>query len=189
MQVLWKYNIKFIFKTSIVYKVLFVRIKFRLCWKKIPVYHKNKSFFAKSLFSYNFIQELFLDFWKNEIDWPEVDCQNVSGLGVPGAIVGCWWRSSTWSASLSPKSPDTRARTSWKLALFRLQNQRFLCKSYHSIIKNNISKFLDIYFLLTLTRPIGLPPYSPVAQKIADKRWLIANSGNHRYVFYVKLFS
>ena len=29
---------------------------------------------------------------------------------------------------------------------------------------------------LTLTRPIGLPPHTPVAQKIADQRWLIANS-------------
>ena len=28
---------------------------------------------------------------------------------------------------------------------------------------------------LTLTRPIGLPPHAPVAQKIADQRWLIAN--------------
>ena len=27
---------------------------------------------------------------------------------------------------------------------------------------------------LTLTRPIGLPPNAPVAQKIADQRWLIA---------------
>ena len=30
---------------------------------------------------------------------------------------------------------------------------------------------------LTLTRPIGLPPHTPVAQKIADLRLLIANSG------------
>ena len=26
------------------------------------------------------------------------------------------------------------------------------------------------------TRPIGLPPHAPVAQKIADQRWLIASS-------------
>ena len=30
-------------------------------------------------------------------------------------------------------------------------------------------------FTLTLTRPIGLPSYTPVAQKIAGQRWLIAN--------------
>ena len=29
---------------------------------------------------------------------------------------------------------------------------------------------------LTLSRPIGLPPHALVAQKIADQRWLIANS-------------
>ena len=29
---------------------------------------------------------------------------------------------------------------------------------------------------LTLTRPIGLPPHTPVAQKSADQRWLIGNS-------------
>ena len=31
-------------------------------------------------------------------------------------------------------------------------------------------------YQLTLTRPIGLPPNAPVAQKSADKRWLIADS-------------
>ena len=28
---------------------------------------------------------------------------------------------------------------------------------------------------LTLTSPIGLPPHTPIAQKIAEQRWLIAN--------------
>ena len=32
-----------------------------------------------------------------------------------------------------------------------------------------------LIFSLTLTRPIDLPPHAPVAQKIADQRWLIAN--------------
>ena len=32
------------------------------------------------------------------------------------------------------------------------------------------------YFQKPYTRPIGLPPHAPVAQKIADQRWLIANS-------------
>ena len=32
------------------------------------------------------------------------------------------------------------------------------------------------YIMLTLTRPIGLPPNAPVAQKIAYYRSLIANS-------------
>ena len=32
------------------------------------------------------------------------------------------------------------------------------------------------YLNLNLTRPIGLPPHAPVAQKIADQRLLIANS-------------
>ena len=35
---------------------------------------------------------------------------------------------------------------------------------------------------LTLTRPSGLPPHTPVVQKIADKRWLIANSAKNRYL-------
>ena len=29
--------------------------------------------------------------------------------------------------------------------------------------------------ILTLTRPIGLPPHAPVLQKSADQRWLISN--------------
>ena len=37
---------------------------------------------------------------------------------------------------------------------------------------------------LTFTRPIGLPPHAPVAQKIADQRWLIANSVKNRYLFF-----
>ena len=37
---------------------------------------------------------------------------------------------------------------------------------------------------LTLTRPIGLPPHAPVAQKIADQCWLIASSAKYRYLFY-----
>mgnify|MGYP005658069703 CR=1 FL=1 len=32
-------------------------------------------------------------------------------------------------------------------------------------------------FELTLTRPIGLLPLAPIAQKIADLRLLVANSG------------
>ena len=36
----------------------------------------------------------------------------------------------------------------------------------------DIKFYYNIIFLLTLTRPIGLPPNTPVAQKIADKRWL-----------------
>ena len=36
---------------------------------------------------------------------------------------------------------------------------------------------------LTLTRPISLPPHTPVAQKIADKRWLIANSAKNMHLF------
>ena len=35
--------------------------------------------------------------------------------------------------------------------------------------------------ILTLTRPIGVPPHKPVAQKIADQRWLIAYSANNTY--------
>ena len=37
-------------------------------------------------------------------------------------------------------------------------------------------------FSLTLTHPIGLPPHAPIAQKIADQRWLIANSVKNRYL-------
>ena len=33
-----------------------------------------------------------------------------------------------------------------------------------------VSPFLDNKFSLTLTRPIGWPPHTPVAQKIADKK-------------------
>ena len=37
---------------------------------------------------------------------------------------------------------------------------------------------------LTLTRPMGLPPHAPVAQKIADQRWLIANSAKKGTFLY-----
>ena len=36
---------------------------------------------------------------------------------------------------------------------------------------------------LTLTRTIGLPPHTLVAQKSADQRWLIVNSVKNRYLF------
>ena len=45
-----------------------------------------------------------------------------------------------------------------------------------------ISKFSSMN-TLTLTRPIGLPLHTPVAQKIADERWLIYNSSKNRYFF------
>ena len=35
---------------------------------------------------------------------------------------------------------------------------------------------MEIFWKLTLSRPIGLPPHALVAQKIADQRLLIANS-------------
>ena len=50
------------------------------------------------------------------------------------------------------------------------------------IIKNLIL----ILTKLTLTRPIGLPPHAPVARKIADQRWIIANSAKNRCLFYIK---
>ena len=40
---------------------------------------------------------------------------------------------------------------------------------------------------LTLARPIGLPPHTPVAQKTADQRWLIANSAKNRNLFYINI--
>ena len=36
---------------------------------------------------------------------------------------------------------------------------------------------------LSLKCPIGLPPNTPVAQNIADQRWLIADSAKNRYFF------
>ena len=41
--------------------------------------------------------------------------------------------------------------------------------------------------ILTLMRPIGLPPHAPVAQKIADQRWPIANSAKNKYLFLYKM--
>ena len=40
--------------------------------------------------------------------------------------------------------------------------------------------------ILTLTRPNFIPPHAPVAQKIADQRWLITSSAKNRYLFCVK---
>ena len=44
-----------------------------------------------------------------------------------------------------------------------------------------------IFSPLTLTRLIGLPPHAPVAQRIADQRWLIANSAKNKYLFLYKM--
>ena len=41
---------------------------------------------------------------------------------------------------------------------------------------------------LTLTRPIGLPPHTPVAQKIADQRELIPSLAKNKYLFYKLVF-
>ena len=40
------------------------------------------------------------------------------------------------------------------------------------------TQLLPVYngLQLTLRRPIGLPPHIPFAHKIADQRWLIADS-------------
>ena len=42
------------------------------------------------------------------------------------------------------------------------------------------------FSLLPLTRPIDSPPKTPVAQKIRNKRWLLANSAKNRYHFSIK---
>ena len=41
----------------------------------------------------------------------------------------------------------------------------------------------ELFKILTLTRPIGLPFHAPVAQKIADQRWHIANSAKKIRLF------
>ena len=50
-------------------------------------------------------------------------------------------------------------------------------------LKGNDFHFLATFYKLNLTHPIGLPPHAPVAQKIANQRWLIANSAKNRYIF------
>ena len=52
--------------------------------------------------------------------------------------------------------------------------------------KSEVQKHSRFSTKLTLTRSIGLPPHTPVAQKIADQRWLIANSAK-RYFFLYKM--
>ena len=37
-------------------------------------------------------------------------------------------------------------------------------------VNTRVAEAREPYFRLTLTRPIGLPPHTPVAQKIADQR-------------------
>ena len=49
--------------------------------------------------------------------------------------------------------------------------------------KNDLGFGSILNFYLTLTRPIGLPPHAPVAQKIAGQRWLIANLAKNRHLF------
>ena len=46
----------------------------------------------------------------------------------------------------------------------------------YNVIKVNLEYRVKYYFLdLTLTRPIGLHPHTPVAQKIVDQRLIIPN--------------
>ena len=49
---------------------------------------------------------------------------------------------------------------------------------YGRLLYREVSKITSFHQQnnLTLTRPIGLPPHTPVAQKIAGHRWPIANS-------------
>ena len=53
------------------------------------------------------------------------------------------------------------------------KNQNFLKKIF-DLSSNSI--FLLKWMFLTLKHPIGFPPDAPIAQKIADQRWLIADS-------------
>ena len=58
---------------------------------------------------------------------------------------------------------------------------------YGTVLLNRLNIFsllsIPCYQSLTLTRPIGLPPLAPVAQKIADQPSLIANSARNRPFF------
>ena len=63
------------------------------------------------------------------------------------------------------------------------KNRIWLLWRFLKVSDVKIAQSQNSGFLLTLTRLIGLPPHAPVAQKIADQRWLIANSANKKYLF------
>ena len=52
-----------------------------------------------------------------------------------------------------------------------------------SVSLTDVKKRFEWIKKLTLTRPIGLPPYALVAQKITDQRWLIVNSAKIGILF------
>ena len=79
--------------------------------------------------------------------------------------------------------PKTEAeQVSWMIGTFRPS-----FSTWHEPMKKFIKFYEKFFFpskhwsvvkeaLLTLASPIALPPHAPVVQKIADQRWLIANS-------------
>ena len=93
-----------------------------------------------------------------------------------------------WLVLLTPKSWFLSSRLSdWYDSLFRvlryfitsLKSRSLLIKAFKFRIRSKIiwtPALARFDTVLTLTRPTGLPPHAPVAQKIVDQRWLIANS-------------
>ena len=58
---------------------------------------------------------------------------------------------------------------------------------WNSDQKFHAEQFSGPCYNLTLTRPIGLPLQAPVAEKIADQRWLIANPAKKIGTFLYKM--
>ena len=67
-----------------------------------------------------------------------------------------------------------------------MKNKRAI--SANSIVTNcEIYQFIEIAkYSLKNFLPVYFNPHTPVAQKIADQRCLIANSAENRYLFYIK---
>ena len=74
----------------------------------------------------------------------------------------------------------------WLRLQFWLAFSVITSKTSSSKMTRRMKNLVFNFFILTLTHPIGLPSHTPVAQKIADQRWLKANSAKNRYLFNIE---
>ena len=138
------------------------------------------KFLSSSKFGENFMASQFYNFIKREFDSWIFEIVNFSAKSDTGE------KSSLFMTN-APALLILRYKNLYKIWLhshgsLKLGNSGII---EHFILVAFIFNFdiSDKIIEFTLTRPIGLPPHTPVAQKIADQPWLIADSTKDRYFF------
>ena len=116
-----------------------------------------------------------------------------SGILCVGLWGAAWFqRSIIWQTDFPPRNSKTSNNPRPKRALWPQLWKNILGGNYFKLTQKvnfmfrKQNMFQAQFLSLTLTLPVGLPPHAPDAQKIADQRWLIANSAKNRLLFYIK---